>query len=238
MKTINYPLLIIALLFCVFLFGTLGGVMITCTLYWLAYFGFLGKPLKGVASLVTAYAPCTDSTSVHTKAGGCIDENTGIIGFLRIKRGFNITTVITDPTTYATAKTAKDIEVIANIEAYWPEQTEVTVPGMAGRVERYSYSNFDLPFSHENVLANLGFYNTWNQNQNYGIAFVTEDYKVLAPLDRDLEPILCKIFAKPVGEQEFGKPLKIAGNIKWKCRDHLYEITNLTKAIVQPDFQI
>lgn len=237
MKAKIISLWIVTLLMSIFLLGLLGGIVFAVLATIIAKYAVKGDSLIGVLRLVTAYAPCTDTTSVHTKAPNCLDENSGIIGFLRVKRGFNLST-ITDSLTYNSAKTAKDIEVVGGLEAYWPAPSRVTTPGLSGRVERHNYWTFDLPFKHESVIANLNFWNTWTHSQSFGVVFITEDYKAFAPLDRDLEVILVDASAAPQGEQEFGKPLMFQGNVKWKGKDLPYYIDNLTKAMLQPDFQV
>jgi hypothetical protein len=197
-----------------------------------------GISFTGLLMAVVAYDPCNEELPTYSRPGDCIDEGTGIIGFLLIKRGFNISTTITDAITYAAAKTAEDIIVINEIEAFWPQATQVTIPGLAGRIERHSYFNYDLPFKHEGVDDNLAFWNNIKEKKNYGIAFITEEYKAFAPLDRDLEPILCSLFAVPSGEQEFGKIRFMQGNVKWKHKDLVYYLDNLTKVILKPDFQV
>jgi hypothetical protein len=154
---------------------------------------------------VVAYTPCTDITSTQTPAGTCLDEGSGIVGFLLVKKGFNIGSVIIDETTYAAAKTARDILVVKDLEAFWPAPTQQTIPGLRGRIERHGHWLFDMPFKHEGVDANLNFWNTITQSRDYSIAFVTEEYKAFAPLDRALEPVICAISAAPSSEQEFGK---------------------------------
>lgn len=186
---------------------------------------------------VVAYTPCTDITSTQTPAGTCLDEGSGIVGFLLVKKGFNIGSVIIDETTYAAAKTARDILVVKDLEAFWPAPTQQTIPGLRGRIERHGHWLFDMPFKHEGVDANLNFWNTITQSRDYSIAFVTEEYKAFAPLDRALEPVICAISAAPSSEQEFGKNRFIMGNVKWKSKDLVYHLNLLTVAILQPDFQ-
>jgi hypothetical protein len=186
---------------------------------------------------LVAYAPCTDTTSVHTPAGNCLDEGSGICGILLVKKGFNLAS-IDDADAYGTAKTAKDIVVIKDIEAFMPAGTQQTIPGLRGRVDRHGHWLFDMPFKHEGVDANLTFWNTINQSRNYGVVYITEEYKAFAPLDRDLEPVICSISAAPSGDQEFGKTRFFMGNVKWKHKDLPYLVTELTTAMLQPDFQV
>jgi hypothetical protein len=193
---------------------------------------------KGLYMAVTAYTPCTETDPTYTPGADCIDEGSGILGILLVKKGFNVATAITDATTYGTAKTAKDLIPIKDIEAYWPAVTPVFRPGLAGRVEQYSHANFDLPFKHEGVDANIAFWNNTNHRRNYGVVFITEEYKAFAPLDRQLEPVLVSIFAAPASEQEFGKQRFFQGNIKWKHTDLVYYLDNLTTVILKPDFQV
>lgn len=225
----------IALLFSVFLFG-IWGVLLTGLACITCYY-VKGSDLSGALLAVVAYGPCTDTTSTFTKPGDCIEEGTGIIGFLRIKRGFDISG-IADDTAYAAAKTAKDIEVVAGIEAFWPQTDQVTSPGRQGRMPRHNKWTYNLPFTHEGVYSNLKFWNTWNSKTDYGLAFITEDYRAIACLDRDLEPILVAMAARPVGEQEFGKILTVQGTVQWQCKDLVYHLDNLTTAILKPDFQV
>jgi hypothetical protein len=197
-----------------------------------------GFSVKGMMLAVVAYAPCTEDDPAFTKPGDCIEEGTGILGLMLVKKGFNISSAITDAITYAAAKTAEDIIPISGIEAYWPQTTQVTIPGLAGRVERHGYINYELPFKHEGVDANLGFWNNKNHKTDYGIVYITEEYKAFAPLDRQLEPVLVSIFAAPAGEQEFGKIRNVSGTVKWKHKDLVYLLDNLTVAILKPDFQV
>ena len=102
---------------------------------------------------VTLYAPCTEALPSQTAAGDCLEEDSDIVGFLLVKKGFNIATVITDGTTYTTAKTAEDILVVKDLEAYWPGVTQNTIPGFRGRIEQHGNINYELPFKHEGVDA-------------------------------------------------------------------------------------
>lgn len=186
---------------------------------------------------MTAFACADDPQTIgNTAAGDCLEEGTGILGMLGVKKGFDLNT-ITDSASYAAAKTAGNIFVIKNIEAYWPSASANTIPGKAGRMERLGYINWELPFSHEGVDANIKFWNAMNNRNNYGVAFVTEEYKVFAPVDRDLEPVICQYFAVPAGEQEFGKLREFRGTVKWKSKDIPQLVDTLTKAIVRADFQ-
>jgi hypothetical protein len=185
---------------------------------------------------LTAYDPCGTALATHTPAGACLEEGTGIFGMLLVKKGFNLAT-ITDGTAYSDAKTAGNLKVIKDIEAFWPATNPVMQPGMAGRSERLAYINYEMPFKHEGIDANLVFWNTLNQDRNWGVAYITEDYKAYAPLDRELEPVLASFFAAPAGEQEFGKTAHFAGTVKWKSRDLVQLVTELTSAILKTDFQ-
>lgn len=215
--------------------GTLVGIAIAqMAAVWL----FTGHNMKALIFMaLTAYTPCTDTTSVHTPAGDCLDEGSGICGILLVKKGFNLAS-IDDGTAYSDAKTAKDLIVIKDIEAYMPAGTQQTIPGLRGRVDRHGHWLFDMPFKHEGVDANLTFWNTITQSRNYGVVYITEEYKAFAPLDRELEPVICSISAVPSGDQEFGKSRFFMGNVKWKCKDLPYIVTELTKAMLQPDFQV
>lgn len=203
--------------------------------------GFGAIPLKGSLFALVAYS-CTEAigtgTGVYTQAADCLEEGTGILGFYLVKKGFDLSTII-DATTLTAAKTAYNLVPVKDIEAYWPSTSEVTIPGIAGRIERLGHIEYDLPFKHEGVDANLHFWNILNRSRNWSIAFVTEEYKVFAPLDRDLEPVLCRLFAAPGGDQEFGKIRSMNGHVKWKSLDlvQLIDAAGFTKAAVKADFQ-
>ncbi len=185
---------------------------------------------------LVAYDPCTIAAGNYTPAGDCIDEGSGILGMYLVKKGFDLTTV-TDQATLTTAKTALNMIAIKDIEAYWPNITQQTIPGIAGRMERHGRFECEMPFKHEGVNANLRFWNTINQNKNYGIVFVTEDYKAYAPLDRTLEPILCLVRAVPASDQEFGKTSFMQGTVKWKQKDLVQFCDLFTVAMMKADFQ-
>jgi hypothetical protein len=214
------------------------------TLYLVTYIcvtWFGAVPMRGSLFATVAYA-CTEaigtSTAVYTDAGDCLEEGTGILGFFLVKKGFDLPTII-DATTYTAAKTAFNIVPVKDIEGYWPKTNPVTVAGLAGRMPRLGHIEYEFTYKHEGVDANLHFHNTLNNSRNWGIAFVTEEYKVFAPLDRDLEPVLCQFFATPEGEQEFGKVRVFQGSVKWKHRDlpQLIEALGFVKAQIKPDFQ-
>lgn len=196
-----------------------------------------GQTFKAFLFAVVVYTPCTDITSTQTPAGNCLDEGSGVCGFLLVKKGFNIATII-DSITYAAAKTARDIIVVKDLEAFMPQGTQQTIPGLRGRIERHGHWLFDMPFKHEGVDANLNFWNTITQSRNYGVCFITEEYKAFMPLDRELEPVICAVSASPNGDQEFGKTRFMQGNVKWKHKDLPYLVDTLTLAMLQPDFQI
>lgn len=186
---------------------------------------------------IVGYNPC-DNLGNHTPAGDCITEGTGIPGLLLIKKGFDLTTVI-DGTSYAAAKTANNLKVVKDLEAYWPGATPQTIPGKAGRMERLGHIQYELPFTHEGVDANMTFWNIMNHARNWGVALITEDYKAYGALDRQLEPILCSFFAVPGGDQEFGKILEMRGTVKWKSRDLPVILDPLiwTQNLLKADFQ-
>lgn len=196
-----------------------------------------GQGVKGLMMAVTFYAPCTEDTPTQTAPANCLDEPSGIVGFLLIKKGFNIATVVDDGDAYATAKTAEDLIVVKDLEAYWPGVTPNTIAGFRGRIERLGNISFELPFKHESADANLAFWNHFNQQRDYGLAFVTEDYKAFACLERSGEPVLVSIFAAPASEQEFGKTRYIEGTVKWRHKDLPYHLDLLTPTILEADFQ-
>lgn len=196
-----------------------------------------GQGVKGLLMAVTFYAPCTEDTPAQTAPADCLDEPSGIVGFLLIKKGFNVATVVTDVTEYGTAKTAENLIVVKDLEAYWPGVSPNTIPGFRGRIERLGNINYELPFKHESADANLAFWNHFNHNRDYGVAFVTEDYKAFACLERSGEPVLASIFAAPASEQEFGKARYIEGTVKWKHKDLPYYLDLLTPTILEADFQ-
>jgi hypothetical protein len=197
-----------------------------------------GQSTKGLMMAVTLYAPCTEDTPAQTAPGDCIDEGSGIVGLLLIKKGFNIATVIVDDTAYGAAKTAEDIIVVKDLEAYWPNVTQNTIPGFRGRIDRHGNINYELPFKHEGVDANLAFWNHFNNNRDYGVALITEEYKAFACLERvSGEPVLASIFAAPASEQEFGKTRFMQGTVKWKHKDLPYHLDLLTRTILEADFQ-
>jgi hypothetical protein len=185
---------------------------------------------------LVAYDPCTVPLGTHTPAGDCLDQGSGILGLILVKKGFDLNTVV-DSTTYAAAKTADNLEVIKDIEAYWPSASQQVIPGIAGRIERHGHYQWQLDFKHEGVDANLVFWNTVNNSRNYGIIFVTEEYKCFAPLDRDLEPVLCAIQAVPASDQEFGKTRFFQGTVKWKHKDIVQYLDLFAKSFIKPDFQ-
>lgn len=200
-----------------------------------------GVMISGSLFATTAYA-CADAIgtapATYTDAGDCLEEGTGIMGFLLIKKGFDVSTII-DQTTFDVAVTAKNLYPIKDIEAYWPKTSQVTIAGIAGRMPRHGRIEYELPFKHEGVDANLHFWNTVNNNRNLGIAYVTEEYKVFAALDRDMEPVLCSIFAAPEGDQEFGKIRMFSGTVKWKHRDlvQYLEYAGFAKSAIKATFQ-
>ncbi len=185
---------------------------------------------------LVAYDPCTITPGTLTPAGDCIDEGSGILGMYLVKKGFDLATVI-DQTTLTTAKTALNLITIRDIEAYWPNVTQQTIPGIAGRMERHGRFECEMTFKHEGVDANLRFWNTINQNKNYGVVFVTEEYKAFAPLDRQLEPVLCMINAVPAGDQEFGKTRFMQGKVKWKQKDLVQFLDLFSVPMMKADFQ-
>lgn len=185
---------------------------------------------------LVAYDPCTIAPGPYTPAGDCIDEGSGILGMYLVKKGFDLATVI-DQTTLTTAKTALNLITIRDIEAYWPNVTQQTIPGIAGRMERHGRFECEMTFKHEGVDANLRFWNTINQNKNYGVVFVTEEYKAFAPLDRQLEPVLCMINAVPAGDQEFGKTRFMQGKVKWKQKDLVQFLDLFSVPMMKADFQ-
>jgi hypothetical protein len=213
------------------LFGVLA-LQIVAELAWKT-----GRSNQGALRMaLVAYDPCGTTLATFTPAGDCLAEGTGILGFLLVKKGFDLNTVI-DATTYADAKTAANLKVIKDLEAFWPAVNPVTQPGFSGRTERLAYINYELPFKHEGINANLVFWNTLNQSRNWGVAFVTEDYKAYAPLDRNLEAVLCSFFAAPGGEQEFGKTANMSGMVRWKSKDLPQYLDLFTPAILKADFQ-
>lgn len=203
------------------------------------YFG--GVPMRGSLFATVAYS-CADvvgtAPATYTDAGDCLEEGTGIFGFYLVKKGFDLATVI-DQTSYTAAITAKNIIPVKDIEGYWPKTNQVTVPGIAGRMPRHGHIEYEFNYKHEGVDANLHFHNTLNNSRNWGIALVTEEYKVFAPLDRDLEPVLASFFAVPEGETEFGKQRMFNGSVKWKHRDlpQLIEAAGFVKSVIKTDFQ-
>jgi hypothetical protein len=182
---------------------------------------------------------CTDAPGTanpYTPAADCLEEGTGILGLFLVKGGFNLTTVV-DETALAAALTAENLIMIKDLEAYWPAATPVFVPGKSGRIERLTRVEYDLPFTHESVRANLRFWNSINNRKNYSVIFVTENYTAYAPLDRALEPVLCSIFAAPSGAQEFGGNLEFKGNVKWKSKDLVQYLDLFTTAMLSSRFQ-
>lgn len=197
-----------------------------------------GGGIAGLLMAVTLYAPCTEDTPAQSAPGDCIEEDSGIVGFLLIKKGFNIATAISDGTEYTAAKTAEDIIVVKDIEAYWPNVTQNTIAGLRGRMERHGNISYELPFKHEGVDPNLAFWNHFNNNRDYGVAFITQEYKAFACLERvSGEPVLASIFGAPGSEQEFDKPRYIQGTVKWKHKDLPYHLDLLTRTILEADFQ-
>lgn len=213
------------------------GIMVVYFAKWIATRFFFSE-MTGVGYLraLVAYDPCNTVLGSYTQAGDCLDEGSGILGIILVKKGFDLNTLI-DGTTFTAAVTAKNIILIKDVEAYWPKASQVTIPGIAGRMERHGRWEYDMSFKHEGVDANLVFWNTINQNRNYGVAYVTEEYKVFSPLDRQLEPVLAKISAAPGSDQEFGKTRYFEGNIKWKSRDLVQILDLLTPTIIKPVFQ-
>jgi hypothetical protein len=185
---------------------------------------------------LVAYDPCNDALGNHTPASECAEEGSGILGMFLVKSDFDVSSVstaqhITD------AITAGDLVKVRDIEAYFPVPTQVTIPGIAGRVERHGHFTYEMGFKHEGVEANLKFWNKINNTRNYGVILVTEEYKAFAPLDRDLEPVICSITAWPAGEQEFGKNRFMQGTVKWKSKDLLQYCDNFDD-LLQAHFQI
>lgn len=197
-----------------------------------------GQGVRGLTMAVTLFTPCDGTVPSVTPAGECLEEGSGIVGLLLIKKGFNISTVITDDTTYGTAKTAKDIIVVKDLEAYWPSTTQNTIPGFRGRIEKHGNINYELAFKHEGVDNNMAFWNYINNNRNYGVAIITEEYKAFTCLERvSGEPVMASFFAAPSSEQEYGKNRFIEGVVKWKHKDLPYHLDLLTRTILEADFQ-
>lgn len=219
-------------------FWITGGLLLLSIAIFMGTWLMRGQSAMGLLLMaITFYDPCTEDTPTQTAPGNCIDESSGIVGFLLIKKGFNIDTAITDSTEYDAAKTAEDIIVVKDLEAYWPTPTQNTIAGFRNRVERHGNISYELPFKHEGVDSNLAFWNHFNQSRDYGIALITEEYKAFACLERSGEPVLASIFAAPASEQEFGKNRYMQGTVKWKHKDLPYQLTGLTALILEPDFQ-
>lgn len=184
---------------------------------------------------------CTDAVGDEVNYSvispdACVNEGTGVLGMFLVKGGFNLTTIV-DETALAAAIAADNLYVIKDLEAYWPGVSPVMLPGKSGRVERLARIEYELTFSHENVDANIRFWNVVNNQRSWGIIFVTEDYKAFAPLDRALEPILCSIFAAPGGAQEFGSVREFRGTVKWKSKDLPQYLDLFTEAMLSSRFQ-
>lgn len=202
-------------------------------------FAFARNPVRGLMLMALTAYNCTDApgaTNPYTPAVECLDEGTGILGIFLVKGGFNLTTVV-DEASMATAITAENLIVIRDLEAYWPAATPVFIPGKSGRVERLARIDYDMPFSHESVRANLKFWNAVNNRRSYGVVFVTENYTAYTPVDRALEPVLCSIFGAPSGAQEFASILEIKGNIKWKSKDLVQYLDLFTVPMLSSRFQ-
>lgn len=197
------------------------------------------RPVRGLMLMALSAYNCTDVVGddvTYTAPENCISEGTGILGVFLVKGGFNLNT-ITDESSLAAAITALNVIPIRDLEAYWPTASPVFVPGKSGRIERLARIEYDMPFSHEGVDANLRWWNAINNSRSFGIIFVTEDYKAFTPLDRALEPVLCSIFAAPGGNQEFGGIREMRGNIKWKSRDLVQYLDLFTTAMLTSRFQ-
>lgn len=237
MKLQSILMWILAALFSVFLFGLQWGLVVTVLARVAGLWLLSGHSLKGALWAVVAYAPCTEELPTYTPGGECIDEGSGILGFFLVKKGFDLSS-ITDAASITTAITAEDLIVVKDIEAYWPSAQQQTIPGLAGRIERHGHWTYDMPFKHEGVDPNLSFWNNITQKRNYGIVVITEEYKAFAPLDRQLEPVICAISAAPGSDQEFGKTRFFQGNVKWKHKDLVYFIDNLTPTLMKTHFQV
>lgn len=215
-------------------------VLWACSLVALKLFN--GKLPHGLLMAVTAYGCATDvvgtAPATYTTPGDCLEEGSSAIGLILVKKGFNVG-AIADAAAYAAAKTAKDIIPIKDVEAYWPVGSPVFTPSIGGRPDRLSRIDFEMSYKYEGVDANLHFQNALNQSRNYGMAFVTEEYKVFAPLDRNLEPVLCNWFAQPTAEQEYGRTRYMQGTIRWKGPDlvQLLDNAGLAKSVIIADFQ-
>lgn len=240
MKLQSILMWIVAALFAVFLLGLQWGIAFTAVSY-MAGKRLLSKhswrQLKGSLMAVVAYAPCTEELPAYTPSADCIDEGSGVPGMMLVEKGFDLSS-LSDAEAITTAITAEDIIIIKDLEAYWPAPTQQTIPGLAGRVERHGHWLYDMPFKHEGVDANLAFWNNINQKRNYGVVFITEEFKAFAPLDRQLEPVICAISAAPNSDQEFGKTRFFQGNVKWKHKDLVYYIDTLTPTLLAPHFQV
>lgn len=241
MKANAISLWAVSCLFVMFLVGPLAGVVVTASLYVvatiMARYTLAGSPAKGVLMALVAYAPCTEELPAYTPSAECLDEGSGVLGMFLVKKGFDLSGLTTAELITA-AITAEDVIPIKDIEAYWPAPTRQTVPGLAGRMERHGFWTFDLTFKHESVDANLKFWNNITQKRNYGVVFVTEEYKAFAPLDRQLEPVICDFSAAPQSDQEFGKTRFFQGNVKWKCKDLVQYVDTLTPVLLKPHFQV
>jgi hypothetical protein len=188
---------------------------------------------------LAAYDPCGAAVADgdYTQGAACLDEGSGIMGMFLVKKGFDLNTVI-DSTTLNAALAADNLIRITDIEAYWPTASPQPIPGVAGRVERHGHFLYEMGFKHEGVDANLVFWNDVNNNRNFGMVFITEEYKAFAPLDRQLEPIVCSIMATPVSDQEFGKTRYFQGTVKWKSKDLVQYLDLFTPALMKAIFQV
>lgn len=195
---------------------------------------------KGFALMaIVAYDDCGAAIADgdHTPAADCIEEGSGILGMFAVKKGFDLNS-IADDTAYQAAKTAGNLVVISDIEAYFPAASPQTVPGKRGRVDRLGHIMYEMAFSHEGVDSNLEFWNKLNKSRNYGVVFITEEFKAFAPLTKELVPVLCNFFAAPASSaQEFGKTREFQGTVKWKHQDLPYVANTLTKALILADFE-
>jgi hypothetical protein len=187
---------------------------------------------------ITAYDDCGAEVADgdHTPAADCIEEGSGIVGFLAVKKGFDLNSIL-DQGDYDDAKTAGNLVVIADVEAYWPSAQPQKIPGLRGRTDRLGHIMYELGFKHEGVDANLEFWNKLNKSRNYGVVFITEEFKAFAPLTKELNPVLCSYFAAPGSDQEFGKTRFFQGTITWKHKDLPYLANTLTSTIIQSDFE-
>ena len=174
-----------------------------------------------------------DPTDPYAVGTACLDQPGKIAYTVFIKTDFAGFTDITDPTEWAAAITAGDIEIVPTAGEL-PAPSPVLQPAKGRQKDRLTGFDWSATVRADNPDGNHAWMQKLNfQRNQFGTAFVTPDLSIHVPITKTGDVLAIGTMAYPIIPAEIASQREIEIQATWSTKQAMLSASGLPESIFE-----